>query len=194
MILDKVKDAFAGKPFLKASDLAKLATAAKLKTVARGDYLINEGERHYHVYVVLKGLLRSYVLNHSGEEVTLRFVPEKEKAGSYNTIINDLPSEENLMALEKTLVLVVDIRKAKTEDPDNPRLIRMELTVFKKLLNEAIDRLKFYTVLSPEERYIKFCETYPNLEQRVKQKHLASYLGITPQSLSRIRSRIVKQL
>lgn len=191
-MLDKVKEAFSNMSFLKAADMAKLAMAAKLKTVPAGEHLIVEGERHYFVYVVLKGLLRSYVINQSGEEVTLLFVPEKEKAGSYNTIINDLPSEENLMALEKTLLLAIDIKKAKSVEPNNPRLMKMELTVFKKLLNDAIGRLKFYTVLTPEERYIQFCKNHPKLEQRVKQKHLASYLGITPTSLSRMRARLTK--
>lgn len=191
-ILERLNQAFSNMPFVSPADLAKVALATRLRKVEAGEHLITEGERHYHVYVVLKGLLRSYMLNHDGEEVTLRFVPEKEKAGSYNTIINDLPSEENLMALEKSLVLSIDLKKAKATDPSNPRLLKMELTVFKKLLNDAIDRIKFHTVLSPEERYTQFCERHPKLEQRVKQKHLASYLGITPSSLSRMRARMTK--
>jgi CRP-like cAMP-binding protein len=192
-MLDKVKEALSNLPFLNPRDMAKIASATTLRTIDEGDYVFREGEQHYIVYVVLKGLLRSYVINQNGEEVTLRFVPEKEKAGSYNTIINDLPAAENLMALEKTVVLSIDTRKAKASDPNNSRALKAKLDVFQKLLNDAIDRLKFYTVYSPEERYEKFRNDYPDLEQRVKQKHLASYLGITPQSLSRIRARIVKR-
>jgi len=192
-MLDKVKEAFSHLPFLTPADMARIASATSVKMIEEGDHLFREGENHYQVYVVLKGLLRSYVVNHHGDEVTLLFVPEKEKAGSYNTIINDQPSAENLVALEKSVVLAIDTRKARASDPDNPRAMKSQLTVFKKLLNDAIDRLKFYTVYSPEERYQKFCNDYPKLEQRVKQKHLASYLGITPQSLSRIRARVVKR-
>lgn len=189
-MLDKLKIAFSNFTFLTPGDFINIASAARIKTFEKGETLFMEGDRHHNVYLVVSGLLRSYVINEEGKEVTILFVPEKERAASMETVLFDEPATEAVDALEKTTAIVIDTRKMKILASDNPRLLKLRIKGLEKALAEAVRRVKFHTVLSPEEKYKRFCRNYPNLEQRVKQKHLSSYLGITPQSLSRIRGRM----
>lgn len=71
--------------------------------------------------------------------------------------------------------------------------MKLKNLAFKEIITSNVEQIKFLTILAPEERYVLFCKTYPKLQQRIKQKFLASYLGITPTSLSRIRARLAKK-
>lgn len=192
-MIEEIKEAFNKYSFLTLKDLLVLASISKLKIVKKGEHLINEGDLNYNVILVIKGLLRHYIIDKSGEEKTLLFVPEKHSTGSSNTIVNNKPAIENIIALEASIVIITDYRVTEKVSSDNPRLLKLQIQSFKLLLSEAVEHIKYYTILSPEERYLSFCNTYPNLEQRVKQKYLASYLGVTPSSLSRLRARLANQ-
>ena len=189
-MLEKLKHVLSDVPFLLPADIVRIGSAARIRTFEKGDMLFMEGERHYHAYIVVRGLLRSYVLNEEGKEVTILFVPERERAASMETFLNDAPSSETVEALEKTTAIAIDTRKIRVLASDNPRLLKLRIKLLEKALGEAVARIKFHTVLSPEARYQHFRTNYPKLEERIKQRHLSSYLGVTPQSLSRIRGRM----
>ncbi len=189
-MLDKLKELFSNFPFLLPGDFINIASAAKIKTYEKGEILFSEGEKHYYVYMVIRGLLRSYVVNEEGKDVTILLAPEKAQAGSLETFIHDKPSTESVEALEKTTAIRLDTRKVRILASDNPRMLKLRVKMLERALGEAVGRIKFHTVLSPEEKYKQFCSDFPSLERRVKQRHLSSYLGITPQSLSRIRGRM----
>ncbi len=189
-MLDKLRESFADFTFLLPGDLINIASAARLKTYDKDENIFLEGERHYYAYLVVKGLLRSYVINEEGKDVTILFAPEKTQAASLETFIHDKPATESVQALEKTTVIRVDTRKLRMLASDNPRLLKLRVKMLERALAEAVGRIKFHTVLSPEEKYRQFRAEFPRLEERVKQKYLSSYLGILPQSLSRIRARM----
>ncbi len=191
-MFDKVKEAFSQFTFLSPKDLYQLASVAKLGTLKKDEHLLKEGDLYYHGVIVMKGLLRHYVIDENGNEKTLRFVPEKKIAAMIDTIFHNKPATENIMTLEDSVFLKFDIREMDRLVSDNIRLLKLQNQFYKDVISDNVEQIKFLTVLSAEERYNYFCKTYPNLEQRVKQKHLASYLGVTDTSLSRIRSRIVK--
>ena len=189
-MLEKLKDTLANFTFLHPGDLLKIASAGSIRTYQKGEIQFREGELHYYAYIVSKGLLRSFVTNSEGKEVTILFVPEKERAASTETFLHNALSTETVEALEKTTVIRIDTRKVKQMASDNPRLLKLRIKLLEKVLAEAVDRIKFHTVLSPEGRYKHFHTHYPKIESHLKQKHLSSYLGVTPQSLSRIRGRM----
>lgn len=126
--------------------------------------------------LVLKGLLRHYVIDENGEEKTLRFGPEKAQTAMLDTIFHKKPAAENIMALENTVFLKFDFREVDRLSSDNIRLLKLQNQSYKEVIPENVANIKFLTILNPEERYQYFCKTYPNLEQRVMQKHIASFL------------------
>lgn len=192
-MLEKITDALREFNFLTPKDMFQLATIAKFKHVAKDEHIVKEGEYNYNVIKVIKGLLSHYVIDKNGYERALLFVPEKMNSGSLQTTINRKPSDENIIALESSLLLIIDIRELEKLAAKNSRILKLLNQGYKKIIAEAALRIKFLIANSPEERYLHFRETYPHLLQRVKQKDLASYLGITVTSLSRIRARISKQ-
>ncbi len=191
-MFEKIKETFREFTFLSPKDLIDLAAVIKLKRLEKGEHLVRVGEYNYLAVKVLKGLLCHYVTDKNGIEHALLFVPEKMNSGSLQTTLYRKPADENIIALEDTLMISADVRELDKLAANNIRIMKMLNQSYKQIIAEAGERIRFLIAHVPEERYMHFCKTYPNLEQRVKQKDLASYLGITPSSLSRIRARIVK--
>ena len=161
------------------------------KPVKKGEVLLEEGQKSNKGYFVLKGCLRVYY-NYDGDEKTTAFYTEMEGI-TPNCVTSGKPSEYYIVAMEDGII---------TEStPD------METEVFEKfpkferlcrLLSEdllAKKQMDFdqFKTSSPEDRYLALMENRPDLLQRVPQKYLASFLGIKPQSLSRLRARISKR-
>jgi len=188
-MLEKVKEVFGRHTFLSPNDLFQIALASKLRKLKKGEFLIRIGDVDLFAYTVVKGLLRSYVVTDTGDEVTLAFVPEKKNAASCESVLRGKPSVENWVALEDTWLISIDVKKMDNAAIHSKTLMRHQSTMLKETLAETIDRIQFHTVLTAEQRYEKFCGEFPKLEQRIKQKHLASYLGITPVRLSQIRAK-----
>ena len=191
-MLEEFKEALRNYTFLKPTDIFNLISIVSFKTIMKGECFIIAGDLNYNIAIVLKGLLRSYIVNDDGEEQTVLFVPERKNAGSSQTIIRNKPSYENIIALENTIIAFADYRKFNTLAHNNLALLQLQNKMFKELLAFTIDHNWSHLVLSAEDRYIKFCKDFPKLEQRVTQKDLASYLGITASSLSRIRARMAQ--
>lgn len=189
-MLAKIKESYGHINFLTPLDLIKIASLARLHKVKKGEYLIKEGDLNYSVFMVKKGLLRHYVIDRNGNEVTLLFVDEKKHTSSIETIFNDRMANENIVALEDSTLIRLDYRKVNKITQKNNRLLRFQNQSLKETISSNVNHIKFLTLLTAEERYEHFCKTYPNMEQRIKQKHLASYMGVTPTSLSRIRGRV----
>lgn len=190
-MLDKVKEAFSQFTFLGLSDLVQVASITRFKRIKKNEHLIQAGDLNYSVYVVLSGLLQHYVIDKNGVEKTLRFAPEKHPAASMDTLFLNEQATEYVMALENTIILYFDSRAFDKIASKNIRLLTVQNRTLRDLIKANVTHIKFLSVMTAEERYASFSAQFPDLEQRVKQKYLASYLGITPTSLSRLKARIV---
>lgn len=161
------------------------------RSVKKGDILLSEGECSMEGYFVLKGCIRTYYII-GGEEKTTAFYTEMEGL-TPACVINRKASEYYISCVEDSIITA--------SNPD------MEVEIFEKfpkfetlcrilseelLVKEQINFDEFKTS-SPEQRYLNLLQKKPDLIQRVPQHQLASYLGIKPQSLSRIRARILER-
>lgn len=191
-MLEKVTEIFSQFTSLNPKDLFLLASIAKLRTVKKDEHLIREGDVCYDTFMVLKGLFRHYTVDENGVDRTLLFVPEKMPTASPDTILINNAATENIIALENSLVLKIDKRVFEKIAFDNVRLLKLKIQLYEQIIISNLAQIKFLTLLMPEDRYVYFCKTFPDLEQRIKQKYLASYLGVTPTSLSRMRARLAK--
>jgi CRP-like cAMP-binding protein len=160
-------------------------------SVKKGTILLKEGQYSKESYFVLKGCIRIYYMI-DGEEKTTAFYTEMD-ALTPNNVINKTPSDCFISCVEDS---ILTISNADMEAEVNSKFPKFEL-MCKKLSEELLaqQRIDFdeFKTSSPEQRYQNLQEKRPDLIQRVPQHQLASYLGIKPQSLSRLRARILEK-
>jgi CRP-like cAMP-binding protein len=164
----------------------------KEKTCKKGDFFLTEGQICKEVGFVTRGLLRYYI-NHNGEEKTYAFSQENSYVCNYESFLPQKPSLKIIQALEDCDLLVIshhDLELFYASVREGERFGRIVIeAVFIQLLQ---DLSSFYTE-TPELRYERFVENHADLQQRISQYHIASFVGVKPQSLSRIRKRISTQ-
>ena len=171
-------------------DLVKLAQTRKLKA---GEIYIPEGSNTKKLAYIKSGLIRAYALKENGDEITMMIRWEKQFVASLDCVIFNKPSRYIYQALEDTVLMEVDYHQAQQIVDKSPKLSSQRQVFLLEMLGQAMDRIESFVLLSPEERYLKLVHEKPNIANRVADKHLATLLGITPVSLSRIRKRIAEQ-
>lgn len=161
------------------------------RSVKKGTILLKEGQRSKDEYFILKGCIRKYYIK-NGEEKTTDFFTEMEGLTPH-CVTNNTPSEYYISCVEDTILTVADPDIGVEVNAKFPKFDIMCRMLSEELLaKEQIDFDEFKTS-SPEQRYLNLLQKRPDLIQRVPQHQLASYLGIKPQSLSRLRARILEK-
>jgi len=161
----------------------------KLTEIRKDELIISEGEVCKAITIVIKGALRQYTLS-KGEEVNFLFYFENDFAFDHNSYLSAEPTIYNIQALEDGLLLSIEKKTL-----SDLALTSVDWVKWYNHINEvAIVRLyKRNEVLltqNPQERYLKLLEVHPNIMERVSLAKIASFIGITVPSLSRIRKRI----
>ncbi len=173
---------------LSPAEIDIVTALFKQKSYKKGAYFLEEGRICKQVGFVAKGLLRYYI-NHDGEEKIYDFSQENEYVCNYESFLPQLPSSKNIQALEDSEVFVIshtDLQFFYANVRGAERFGRIAIeSVFVKLLQEISS---LYTE-TPELRYERFLRNHADLQQRISQYHIASFVGVKPQSLSRIRKR-----
>ncbi len=176
---------------LTPEEKAAILSLNIFRTVKKGTVLLREGQTTKDSFFVLKGCIRTYYVL-EGEEKTTAFYTEME-AFTPPSVVNKNPSELYVDCVEDTILSVSDTdmeAEMNSKFPKFETLCRMMAE--DNLAKQQIDIDKFKTS-SPEQRYLDLLQSRPDLVQRVPLHQLASFLGITPQSLSRLRARILEK-
>lgn len=176
--------------FLSLEDMRLLAGIGKLKTYKKGQLISSAGQVNYKTVIVVKGLIRAYTNTSNGEEITLAFATAGMELASPPSVFKDLPSIDTIEAIENSIVFEADTRKFEALAKKHLRISQFHNKLLKKTLLIATERIEFYLTLNPEERFQHIQKNKPDLIQRVPQKYLASYIGITEVSLSRLKARV----
>ena len=171
--------------------LGKIASICKVKKYKKGDLLITAGEVVSASYFVLSGLVRTFYIDIDGNEVTNYFVFENRFfGGSY--ITTNKPIRYNFEALEDCVSLEFDRSNITEIMRTEQEFLLIYISILEDFLIEKSEREANLITKSATERYLDLKNRFPNIEKRVSQSHIASYLGITPVSLSRIR-RVLRE-
>lgn len=161
------------------------------RTVKKGTNLLEQGQKTKESYFVLKGCIRVYYMI-DGEEKTTAFYTELEGLTPH-CVITKTPSEYYVGCVEDSILLVSNDDMSVEVNSKFPKFDTMCRMLSEELL--AKQRMDFdeFKTSSPEQRYLNLIQKRPDLIQRVPQHQLASFLGIKPQSLSRLRARILEK-
>lgn len=178
---------------LTLADVQILIKTAQIKSYQPGELLLKEGSLKREVFLIRTGLVRGFKINYRGDEITTMLRWENKFIASPNLILFDKPSELNLQAIEPTNVFSLDYDILQTIISNNPKLEANRKYVLQNMMKEMLNRIDAFVMLSPEERYLDFIASNPDIINRVPDKYIANILGITPVSLSRIRKRIANK-
>lgn len=178
---------------LRDEEFIFFTSLLKHRKLKRKQFLLQAGDVCRYESFVSKGCLRTYSINEKGQEHVLQFAIEDWWTGDLHSFLTASESVYNIEALEDSELLQIDkdsLEKLYKEVPKFERFFRI-------LIQNAYIALqrRISTSLSEKagDRYINFIQKYPQLEQRLPQHQLASYLGITPESLSRIRKQLSRK-
>ncbi len=161
------------------------------RSIKKGTILLKEGQKSQDCYFVLKGCLRKYYII-DGEEKTTAFFTEMEELTPH-CVKNNAPSEYFISCVEDTILTIGDPNNGDEILTKFPKFEIMCRKFSEELLAKEQINFDEFKTSSPEQRYLNLVQKRPDLIQRVPQHQLASYLGIKPQSLSRLRARIMEK-
>jgi len=160
-------------------------------SLLKGEYFLKEGGVNKHVGFLHKGLVR-YFVHKDGEESTFEFTKEGEFIGDYQSFRNSSVSKQNIQAIEDCELLIIDFPKIQNiyNKTVNGNLIGRQIIAHR--FDVMVNQLLEVYMQNHEDRYKSFIKKYYDLTQRIPQYLIASYVGVRPESLSRIRKRFVK--
>lgn len=184
MLIDKLRQ------IINISDeetelIKQLFTEKKIK---KGEFFLCEGQVCRSVGVIGIGLVRYYI-NDDGDEGTYYFGKEGDFVCDYESFLPQTPSNKNIQALEDSLIYIIShdgLQQLYQEVKEGERLGRLGI---EQVFVSVLQQLSSFYRDSPEVRYQRFLKIYSGITQRVPQYYIASYVGIKPQSLSRIRRK-----
>ena len=178
---------------LNEQEIALVRAVSKEKKFRKRQYLLQEGDICVNNCFIVKGCLRLYLVGEDGTEHILRFAVENWWMSDQESLNNAIPSKNNIDALEDSEVILIS----------QPDYINLQKTIPK--LRELVERIKARSFeasqrriisnisLSSEERYQNFIKTYPEVFYRIPLHMIASYLGVSRETLSRIRNQFAQR-
>ncbi|NER12043.1 cyclic nucleotide-binding domain-containing protein [Leptobacterium flavescens] len=163
-----------------------------VRTFKKGTVLLREGEISTECYFNLKGLVRQYYLV-DGEEKTTFFYTEEQVIASLESATKKIPSKHYLVCEENTTLTIGTYETENEFYKRFPKFEQLSRILSGENFGEYQELFASFKTSSPEERYLDLLKNRPELIKRVPQYQLASYIGVSPESLSRIRKRIFQK-
>lgn len=173
---------------LNDEQLTHISKSLNIITTAKRELLLNEGEMCTHLYFVVKGCLRMFYADEKGVEQTIQFALENWWMTDIDAFNKRKKSLFSIQALEKTTLIGIHKTDFDFLLSDQPSLEKYFRIIYERAYSASLYRMK-YARSSKEDFYYLFCSKYPDFLQRVPQKLLASFLGLTPEYLSELRKK-----
>ncbi len=167
-------------------------TEAKHRLVKKGEIIQHQGNIITKGFYVKKGLLRSYSIDENGKISVFMFAPEGWLISDIQSHTHNQPAELFIDALEDGEIVEINTSVLENQELSNEQLKAMSVKLLRRI-SVLQKRVIMLMTASAKTRYEHFLETYPQLVNRVPQKMIASYLGVTPEALSTIRSKYKKE-
>ncbi len=180
------------KAHISAEQFKKLGSTITERSVKKGTLLLKQEEICSEVYFVSGGLLRAYTVDESGKEHIIQFAPEGWWISDRNSFLFHEPSLFFIDAIEDSELVVLK-EPFFAAASAIPAFNDFNTHALHNLIRQQQHRISLLIGASAEQRYMDFISRYPSLTLRVPQWMIASYLGITPESLSRVRKELARK-
>lgn len=179
-------------PNISKEHIESVLQVANLKELKKGEILVHIGDIPKELYFIISGLIRSYYIDMNGNDVTRYFITENSFCCAEMLLMKE-PFNCCFEALEDCRLICFDGNNFKSLITGDVNYMKAYIKALEQSIIYKIGRENSFLLKSAVERYLDFKKKYVNLEERVHQSHIASYLGITPVSLSRIRRTIKEE-
>jgi CRP/FNR family transcriptional regulator, anaerobic regulatory protein len=163
------------------------------RTLRAGEFLQRAGEVSRHAAFVASGCLRNYVIDAHGKEHIVQFAPETWWLADITSLASGAPSQYFVDAIEDSELLLIDPPSQQQLVERVPGYAASLRTGLQKHAAAKDQRIVTSLAASAEERYVEFMERYPSIAQRVPQRMVASYLGVSPETISRVRKTLSRK-
>lgn len=177
---------------LSEEEAAGIEAGMDVRTYKKGTLLLKTGQQSVDTYFILQGCIREFVET-DGEEKTTAFFTEEQWVISLSNFSGPAPAGHNLICMEDCTLVVGNEQSARKMFQTFPRFETISRAVMEMHFSEQKKVLTSFVTDSPEQRYLYLIQTRPDLVQRVPQYHIASYIGVKPESLSRIRKKLTNR-
>lgn len=168
-------------------DLSPIRTHFSCYHKRKKDFLIREGYTSTNYFLILEGYVRSFYRTEKGEEVTIELLGKGEFASSMYSILKRAPSFESIQCVTDCIVCRISEASFEELAAENPAWIQLGMTCLKSALLKKEERILTFGKLKGKERYAKLMEERPDIIRHVPVQYVASYIGVKPESLSRIK-------
>ena len=177
-------------PEINDYELMEFESGLRVKKIESKEIVFDKLKPQNEILYIIKGLVRSFYVNEKGSEISAYFIKELDFVSDYPSFLNNTKSNYTFQALENTIAVVIPknlILKAYNTTPKFERFGRLIAEQAVQFLQGRVDSFIFK---SATERYLDFMENEPQFLKRLSVEHLATYLGIERQSLTRIRKKL----
>lgn len=179
-------------PGITKDDIEILWPYTTVRKFKSGDIYIRPGDNDRKIYFIKSGIVRVYHLSEKGTEKTILFHNEKSFFGNYDGIIYNQPSRYFFQSIGETELFELTYDAVHLGAQKSQTINNLRADMFLALIGILLRNIEDFVLLNPEERYLKHLEENADVLQKVPSKYIASLLGITPVSLSRIKRRLSK--
>ena len=169
------------------SEISLILELVEEKNISSGSFLLKPGEICQHTFFVEKGLLRLYSLSENGKEHILQFASQNWLLSDRDSVFFKEPSKFYIEAIEDSVLIPMDEEIFRKIAKLSPKFRENNEILLQNHIRHLNQRINLLLSASAKTRYLEFIKLYPDLQLRVPQWMVASYLGITPESLSRVR-------
>lgn len=177
-------------PDLTPKDWMLLIPICAFKKLKKGETFIKSGQVSEELAFIINGSFR-FFYEKDDVEKTAYFVFGNEIMASFECILEKKPSKTTIQALEDSEIFVLDYSKMRKLYSTYPKFEQIQRIIGEYYILMLHNQLSSFLLDTPEERYVKLVENSPDLLNKVPLQYIASYIGVTPVSLSRIRKRII---
>jgi len=184
--MEFLKDIFIDKLGLEMLHLEKFISLTRTKKLKKKDFLIKEGAVCEFIGFVVSGKLRSYVQNEE-QEFNNDFYLQNSLVTAYTSYLTQNPTNCNIEALADTEILYITNKQFNALIEEDVLFLKLAKYISDAFFIKKCKRETSFLKNSATERFVQLCKAYPGIEQEISQYHIASYLGIKPESLSRIK-------
>jgi CRP-like cAMP-binding protein len=179
-------------PVLTESELANLGVSLSVRALKKNEYFIRDGELQKNLGFITNGLIRSYYTDIHGQEQTMRFITDMQFVSNYAALLTSQPTRYDFQCLEATTIVVLPYSVVVNSYNSSHQFERFGRIIAEKSCQMHQSRIEAFLFETAEQRYLNFIKQQPELFNRVSVTHLCSYIGITRQSLTRIRKNLIK--